>query len=357
LTFQIPLSESRYQQWSNRLALFQNIATRLRRLPEVKAASVTATFVPPYGGIRTKAILDDRPAAEAPDISMNLVDNGYFASLGTPLLRGRNLTEADVLQARPVALISEAELKRDFQGKDPIGHHIRVDIFNQQIPPRWLKAPGFVNSFEIVGVVGTARNRGLDDPPMPAMFIPYSTLLSPSPIIVSRTNGKPEALTEAARKIVRAVDSNQPVTLVRTLEGWLHTATAYAEFSTFLFGVFGAIGLVLACAGVFSVVSYGVARRTREFGIRMTLGAKPGDVLRLTLVSTGRVLAIGLLIGITLSIAASRMLAGKMQGMGTGDPLLFVAVPGVLVIAALAATFLPAHGATRIQPMEALRHE
>jgi predicted permease len=357
LTFRMPLSESRYQQWSSRVALFQNIVQRLRRLPEVKAASVSGTFIPPYGGIGTKAILDDRPAAEAPDIRVNLVDDAYFASVETPLLQGRNLTEADILQARPVALISEDELKRDFQSKNPLGHRIQVDIFNQQIPPQWLKAPGFVNSFEIVGVVGSARNRGLDDPPAPAMFIPYSTLLSPSPMIVARTKGKPQALTDAAREIVRTVDPNQPITLVRTLEGWLHTATAYAQFSTFLFGLFGAIGLALACAGVFSVVSYAVAHRTREFGIRITLGAKPSDVLRLALMATGRVLAVGLFIGITFSIAATRMLAGKMQGMGTSDPLLFVAVPAVLIIAALAACFLPAHGATRIQPMEALRHE
>jgi ABC-type antimicrobial peptide transport system permease subunit len=262
-----------------------------------------------------------------------------------------------VQRATPVALISEDELNRDFHGKDPLGHHIQVDIFNQQIPPQWLKAPSFVNSFEIIGVVGTARNRGLDDPPVPAMFIPYSTLLSPSPIIVARTKGRPEALSAPAREVVRAVDSNQPITQVRTLERWLHTATAYAQFSTFLFGVFGAIGLTLACAGVFSVVSYAVAHRTREFGIRMTLGAKPRDLLRLILVGTGRVLAIGLFIGIVISIAASRMLAGKMQGMGASDPFLFVAVPAVLIIAALGACFLPAHGATRIQPMEALRHD
>jgi predicted permease len=357
LTLGIPLSETRYKQWSSRLALFQNIVGRLRRVPQVKAVSIAGTFVPPYNGAGTKAILDNRPASEAPDIRLNLVDDAYFASVGIPLLRGRNFTEADVLEARPVALISEDELKRDFNGKDPLGRHISVDIFNQKIPPQWLKAPQFENSFEIVGVVGTARNRGLSDPPEPAMFVPYSTLLSPSLTIVARTKGNPEALRGAAREAVRAVDPNQPITLVRTLEDWLHTATAYAQFSTFLFGLFGAIGLALACAGVFSVVSYAVAHRTREFGIRMSLGAKPRDVLRLVIVATGRVLAIGLFIGITISAAASRMLAGKMQGMGTSDPLLFVAVPAVLIIAALTACFLPARGATQIQPMEALRHE
>jgi predicted permease len=357
LTFRIPLSETRYKQWSTRLALFHDIVSRLRRLPQVKAAAASGMFIPPYDGMQTKAILDNRPASEAPDIVLNLVDSEYFASVGTPLLRGRGLTEADVLQARPVALISEDEVKRDFHGKDPLGHRIQLDLFNQPIPPQWLKAPDFVNSFEIVGVVGTARNRGLNDPPVPCIFIPYSTILSPSPMIVARTKGDPQTLMGPARQIVREVDRTQPITLVRTLETWLNTATAYAQFSTFLFGVFGIIGLALACAGVFSVVSYSVAHRTREFGIRMALGAKPGDVLRLVLVATGRVLVVGLIIGIVMSIATTRLLAGKMQGMGASGPLLFVAVAAALLIAAMVACFLPARAATRIQPMEALRHE
>ncbi|MGH9584163.1 MAG: ABC transporter permease [Bryobacteraceae bacterium] len=357
LTFRIPLSESRYKQWSSRLALFQNITSRLRRLPQVKAAAVTGSFVPPYGDMQTKAILDDRPASEAPDIAINLVDHGYFASVGIPLLRGRGFTEQDILQGRPVALVSEDEVKRDFHGKDPLGHRIQVDLFNQPIPPQWLKSPHFTNSFQIVGVVGAARNRGLNDPSIPAMFVPYSTLLSPSPMIVTRTSGDPQALAGPARQIVRAVDRSQPITTVRTLESWLNTATAYAQFSTFLFGVFGAIGLALACAGVFSVVSYSVAHRTREFGIRMALGARPRDILQLVLVGTGRVLAVGLAIGIVVAIVTTRLLAGKMQGMGTSGPLLFVAVAAALFIAAMAACFFPARAATRIQPMEALRHE
>jgi predicted permease len=357
LTFQVPLDQGRYKQWSTRFALLQNIVSRLRRLPQVKAAAVTDTFVPPYGGIGTKAILDDRPASQAPDIAVNLVDRGYLASVGIPLLRGRRLSEQDILEARPVALVSEDEVKRDFQGKDPIGRRIQAEIFNQPLPPQWVKSPHFRNSFEIIGVVGTARNRGLSDPPTPAMFIPYSTLLSPNPLILARTRGDPNALAGPARKIVREVDRSQPITLVRTLESWLGTATAYAQFSTFLFGVFGGIGLLLACAGVFSVVSYAVAHRTREFGIRMALGARPRDILQLVLLATGRVLAVGLAIGIVAAIFTTHELAGKMEGMGNSGPLLFVIVAAVLFLAAIAACLLPARAATRIQPMEALRHE
>ncbi|MCU1258965.1 MAG: hypothetical protein JWO80_1850 [Bryobacterales bacterium] len=358
LTFLMPLSEGHYTQWADRLALYQNIVSRLRRAPQVETAAVSATGTPPYNGFRSRAILDGRSAAEAPEIRVNLVQDGFFAAVGTRLLRGRDLTEADILQGRPVAVVTEDMVKRDFAGgTDPIGHRIQVDIFNQPIPPQFLKAPRFSNSFEIVGVAGTARNQGLNEPAAPAMFIPYSILLPSDTFIIARTKGDPNALVAAAREAVRAVDGNQPITLTRTLEDWLNTATAYPRFATFLFGVFGAIGMLLAAAGVFSVVAYSVAQRTREFGIRMALGAEPHDVGKLVLLTAGRVLAAGLFVGLALSILVSRMLADRMQGMGTADPLLFVAVSAVLTIAATAACFLPAWSAVRVQPMEALRHE
>jgi predicted permease len=357
LTFLLPLSEGHYTQWASRQALYQGIVNRLRRLPQVEAASVSATGTPPYNGFGTKAIFDDRPASQAPDVRVNLVQDGYFAAVGTRLLRGRDLTEADVLQGRPVAVITEDMVKRDFSRKDPLGHHIQIDIFNQAIPRQLLKAPNFTNSFEIVGVVATARNRGLNEPSVPAVFLPYSILIPPDTFIIARTKGEADALIGPARNVVRAVDPNQPISLTRTLEGWLDTATAYPRFATFLFGVFGAIGLLLAAAGVFSVISYAVAHRTREFGVRMALGARPRDVLQLVLLATGRVLVVGLSVGLTISIFSSRLLADKMQGMGTADPILFLLVPAVLILATAVACFLPARTATLIQPMEALRHE
>ncbi len=357
LTFLMPLSEGRYTQWASRVALYQNIVTQLRRDPEVTAAAVSQTGTPPYNGFRSKAILDDRPASEAPDVGVNLVQNGYFAAVDTKLLQGRDLNQSDILQGRPVAVITEDMAKRDFAGKDPIGHHIQIGVFNEQLPPQILKSPQFSNSFEIIGVAGTARNRGLNEPAQPAVFIPYSLLMPPNTFIIARTKGDPEKLIGVARTAVRTVDKEQPITLTRTLEGWLDNATAYPRFAAFLFGVFGSIGLVLAAAGVFSVVSYAVAHRTREFGIRMALGAEPYDVLKLVLTATGRVLAVGLLVGLGASIIATRVLADRMAGMGKPDPVLFVLVPAVLIGATIAACVLPARSAIRTQPMEALRHD
>lgn len=358
LTFLMPLNEGRYTNWASRLALYQNVVNSLRRVPQVQAAAISFTGSPPYNGFSSRAILDDRPATDAPDVRVNLVQNGYLVAVGTKLLRGRDLTEADILQARPVALITEDMVKHSFAaGKDPLGRRIQVDLFNQPIPPQYLKPPHFNNSFEIVGVIGSARNRGLNESAVPAMFIPYSVLLPPDALVIARTAGDPNALIGPAREAVQAIDKNQPITLTRTLEAWLDTASAYQSFSTFLFGVFGAVGMLLACAGVFSVVSYAVEHRTREFGIRMALGANPQDVLKLVLASTGRLLVVGLGLGLAISIIASRTLTGRMEGMGTGDPLLFVLVPCLLITATLAASFLPARSATQIQPMEALRHD
>ncbi len=358
LTFLMPLNQGEYGLWPNRLALYQDIVGRLRRMPQVEAAAVSATGTPPYNGFESKVILDDRPASQAPEVRVNLVQNGYFQAVGTKLLRGRDLSEADMLQGRSVAVITEDMARRDFAiGKDPLGHHIQVDLFGQPIPPEYLKSPNFNNAFEIVGIVAAARNRGLNQPPAPAIFIPYSILLPPNPFIIARTSGDPNALIGSAREAVREVNRNQPITLTRTLEEWLDTATAYQSFTTFLFSVFGTVGLLLSAAGVFSVVSYAVSHRTREFGIRMALGAEPRDVFKLVLWATGRVLAAGLLAGLALSVFASRLLADRMQGMGTADPLLFATVPVILIAVTMAACWMPARSATRIQPMEALRQD
>jgi ABC-type antimicrobial peptide transport system permease subunit len=153
------------------------------------------------------------------------------------------------------------------------------------------------------------------------------------------------------------VDPSQPIAFVRTLDDLMSSAVAYPRFATFLFGIFGAIGLTLACTGIFSVVSYAVSRRTREFGIRMALGATPGNVLRLVLGSTGRVLVVGFMLGAILSVVSGRALAGKLEGIGVASPSMLVAITSVLAVAAFLACAIPARSATKVQPVDALRHE
>jgi putative ABC transport system permease protein len=174
---------------------------------------------------------------------------------------------------------------------------------------------------------------------------------------IRTTNPNPAAITNDVRKAVSSVDPTQALAFVYPLDYFLGREKAYPRFATFLFGVFGVIGLALASIGIFGVVSYSVSRRTREFGIRMALGATPANVLRLVISAMSRVLIVGFLLGTILSIASSRLLAGKLQGIDAANPAVIAIVIVVLAAAALTACTLPAHTATQIHPVEALRHE
>jgi predicted permease len=355
LAFRVQIGEGKYADWASQNAFYERLMAEFRRQPGVVDAAVSLTGTPPWNGFGSKLILDDRPASEAVLGRGNLVSSRYFQMLHVPLLRGRLVNQDDVLRANRVAVISQDSATRWFANKDPIGRHIRVDLFDQNLPRLMYKPPQFVNSFEIVGVVGTARNRGQRDQPEPAVFMPYSILTSPYNATLIRTTMDPAKFISQAREVVRSVDASSPIMATLTLQDWLDAGTAYPRFSTFLFGVFGAAGMLLAAAGVFSVVSYSVAQHTREFGLRMALGAQPSDVLRLVLASTGRTLSIGLIIGVVLSVFVSRALENRMEGMGSGDIFLFMLVSLVLVVVALAACLLPARSATLIAPLEALR--
>jgi predicted permease len=356
LTFRLGLG-SRYTDWAAERALYEQLRERFARAPGVEAVGASESGTPPYNGFVTKLMLDDRPASSAIIGRLNMVDSSYFQTLRVPLLRGRTINQDDILRATPVAVVSQDFAVRCFGDKSPLGRHVAVDLFNQHLPRQMYPSATFINSFEIVGVVGMARNRGLRDQPDPAVFLPYSLICTPFNSFFIRTKSDPGAFVRQAREVVKAVDPHVPVMTVWTLQEWVDSATAYPRFATFLFGVFGGVGLLLATTGIFGVVSYTVAHRTREFGLRMALGARPGDVLRLVLRSTIRILAIGLTIGLLLSVLITRMLANRMEGMGTADASLFVGVPIVLVIATLVACLLPARSATLIQPMEALRQE
>jgi putative ABC transport system permease protein len=243
-------------------------------------------------------------------------------------------------------------------GQNPIGRQIRLDLPIEGLPPGFVKPPQTSNAYQIVGVCGTVRNSGLRDQPEPAVYVPVSHLFPPGMMFAIRTaNSYPLALSNGARQAVSAVDPSQPIAFVRSLDDFLSNATAYPRFATFLFGIFGVIGLTLACTGIFSVVSYAVTRRTREFGIRMALGATPGSVLRLVLGSTGRVLVIGFVLGAIVSVVSGRVLAGKLEGIGAASPTMLLAITSVLAAAALLACAIPARAATKIQPVDALRHE
>jgi putative ABC transport system permease protein len=206
-------------------------------------------------------------------------------------------------------------------------------------------------------VVATARNRGLTDPPEPSIYLPWTLLSPPGAIYLLRTPSDPHKIVNTVREQVRAEDPDQPLFQIQTLDEVMRTQTAYPRFSTTLFSIFAGVALLLAASGLYSVVSYVVARRTHEFGIRIALGAGAADVLRLVAGMTARLMIVGILIGLGCSLALNRVIANYVIGWDPKDPLAFAAVIATLLGAAVLASLLPARRAISIQPMNALRHD
>ena len=358
LTMYMFTPATHYPQWSQRRAFFTDVLEHLRKLPSVESVAASLTGMPPYTGAPSKFDIDGLPSPST-KIRVNLVSDGYFGTLGIPLLKGRYFDEMDVSRVNPVAVVTEDLVKKYFPvGQDPIGRQISLDLFTGALPPDFTKSPRDPHAFQIVGICGTSRNSGLRDAPEPAVYLPFSTIFPPGMMFAIRTTkSDPLVLSNGARQSVSSVDPSQPITFVRTLDELVKSELAYPRFATFLFGIFGVIGLTLACTGIFSVVSYAVSQRTREFGIRMALGATPGRVLGLVVRSTGLVLGMGFVLGTILSVVSSRALAGKLEGIGVASPSILVVITGVLAVAALLACAIPARSATKVQPVDALRHE
>ncbi len=352
----IPMPETSYPQWSQRRAVFNEFINHLKNLPTVESVTATPTGIPPYGGAELKFNMTGLPAPVP--IRVNLVSDTYLSTLRIPLLKGRFFDASDVERPAPVVVITDNMAKTYFSDRDPIGRQITIDIPEKGFPQGFVRPPNPPTSYEIIGVCGTTKNRGLKDAPQPAVYIPFTNLFPPGMMFAIRTtNQNPLAIEESVRKAVSAVDSSQPIAFVRTGEQFLGFEVAYPKFATFLFGIFGGIGLALASIGIFGVVSYSVSRRTREFGIRMALGATPANVLRLVISSIGRVLIVGFALGTLFSVLSTHFLADKLEGLGATNPIVLIVVIAVFATAALLACLLPARTATQIHPTEALRHE
>jgi len=358
LSLELNLPKGRYTNWVTRREMFERVLDGIRSVPGVRFAAMTETAMPPYIGFQADFDIAGRASLANQKTQVGLISGDYFATVGIPLLRGRLLSDQDIQRAGHFAVINEEMARVYFsQGNEPIGQHVSVPSlkFNN---PDIFTPPAGDQSFEIVGVVATARNQGLRDKPKPAIYVPYTMAMVPGCSYLIRTAGDPHQLVNAIREQVRTVDADQPVTQIRTLEELLHDfERAYPRFSTTLFSIFAAVGLLLATTGMYSLVSYTVSRRTHEFGIRMALGARPRDVVVLVVGTTARLMALGIVIGLAASLALSGVTARYLSGWNPKDPLAFAAVILVLTLVAMLASWLPAHRATKIQPTVALRHE
>jgi predicted permease len=358
LTAEVNLPANSWNNWAARSAHINRILSGIERIPGIVTAAGTLTAVPPYVGLTGNFEIPGRASEGANQkTALGLIAGDYFNTLRVPLLRGHMFSDSDTMRARRVGVINEEMARRYWPAGNPIGVKIRVPILDFKGNPDVLKPPDAGELIEIVGVAANIRNQGLTQPAEPAIYVPWSLLSPPGSEFMIRTMGDPNRMTNSIRQAVRAEDPDQPVTNVTTLEERLRFETAYPRFSTTLFGIFAAVALLLSVSGLYSVVSYVVAHRTHEFGIRMALGARQSDVLRIVAGTTMRLMIIGIVLGLGCTFMMTRVIATYVTGWNPKDPLAFVAVIAALLAASLLASIMPARRAVSIQPISALRHD
>lgn len=348
LTASVSLPQARYADEHARAAFFRELLQRARSLPGVRSAAISMALPPDLLVMTNPYTVEGRPlppGQHAPAIAHLLISPGFFQVLGVSILRGRDFSEADTGTAPAILVINQTMARTLFPGEDPIGRRLQLGDPDPGAP--WVT---------IVGIVGDVTYRGLDAAPSPTMYTPYEqNLWWPTMHLVMRSTIEPAALARSVRSQVAAIDPLLPVTRVRTMRELLGRSVAEPRFRTTLLGVFASVALLLATVGIYGILSYTVAQRTREIGIRMSLGARRRDVLRLVLRQGMALAGAGVAIGLMSALALSRVLAGLLFGVGPTDIATFGTVSLVMAAAALLACYLPARRATRVDPMVALR--
>ncbi len=343
---QIYLPQTKYQERHEVATFFERVIERLKTVPGVRsAAAASALPMHPVGiDFALAFTVEGRPPpadGEDPNSDVRIVTPGYFETMKVPLLRGRLFDERDLADAVHVGILNETMAARYFANEDPLGKVV--------INPH--------GRSEIVGVVGDIRHYGLDRAPRPEIFLPFRQSTINGMALVLRTENDPLQYAGAIRREVWAVDPSQPIYDVSTMRQVLARAVSLPRLSMTLMAVFAGTALILATLGIYGVISYSVARRTKELGLRMALGAESGDALRLVLVNSMGLVGVGIGVGLVASTAMTRSLATLLYEVSPLDPAVFLGVSLLLSGAALTASVVPALRATRVDPIVALREE
>jgi len=352
LVARLPLPRGQYKTAAAKQRFFRDLLQRVQSLPGVVAATETSTL-PPYGGIRTEIEIPGKTHSERWDAIFQLSSEGYIPTLQLRMLRGRPLTEVEVNDGRKVAVINQTLVGKFFGQEDPIGQRIKLKML-ETLSDSPVKDP----VFEIVGVFADAKNQGIQEPPIPEVFVPYSITGAFERGILVRTAGEPLPMLNSVRREIWAADPNVALTLTGSLTDYLKRFS-YAEprFSLVLLSVFAGVGMVLVGIGVYSVIAYTVSRQTHEIGIRMALGAGRPDVFRMVLRMGLRLIGLGLGAGLLATFGLTRLIANQFFGVSPQDPIALSAAVAVVATAGLAACYFPALRATRVNPIVALRYE
>ncbi len=351
LAMDIPLPDSEmYRGPGKKAAFFEQLLQRYTALPGVAGAGAISAL-PLAGGEEVELVtVEGRPApksvSEAALGDLRVVTPGYFAVMGIPALKGRVNSERDTRDSVQIAVVDQVMASTYWPGADPVGRRFKLGDQNSKAP--WLT---------VVGVVGSVRHSGLHAVMRPQFFLPHRQFDWSSMTVVLRTAADPTSVVPVLKKEVRAVDPDQPIAKIMTVESVLADSVALPRFRTLLLGVFAALALLLAAVGIYGVVSYTVSQRTREIGLRVALGAARGTILRMVF-RQGISLALGgVCCGLAAAFGLTRLLSGMLYGVGATDPATFAEVSVVLIVVAAAASYLPARRALRVDPVVALREE
>jgi predicted permease len=342
LTMAISLPQARYAGAAKILPFTDELLREVRSVPGVIAAAATSLPVNPSRF--TPALPEgqpDVPLSERPIFNLQQITPGYAATLGVPIMRGREYTDRDNAKAPPVVMINQAAARRFFAGQDAVGRHIRVG----RIP----------NPSEIVAVLGDVRNQSLTQDVQPELYVPFAQVASLNINLIVRTVRDPHRLAAAIRARVFQIDPDQPVTRVQTMEELLDAGAAQPRLTTYLLSGLSAAALILALTGIYGVISYSVAERTQEMGIRIALGAEQSEILRLILRQGLGLAAMGIGIGIAASLVLAHFIGTLLYHVSPTDPITYLIAPVLFAAVALAASYLPARRATKVDPVVALR--
>jgi predicted permease len=351
----IQLPAKRYTTWEQRIAFTQNLLERAAAIPGAESAAIGNGGLP-FGGPRSAFLIDGRKPTNGQPLIVSLISGDYNRTLGIPLLSGRTLAPQEIARATPVALINQAATRLWEGGESPIGRRVHLALLDN---PKGVLAPpkGASPDVTVVGILANTRNDGLRNPPAPAIFVPYTLVAPTGRTLAVRAHGDPMQLLNSVREQVRQLDEDLPVGRPITMEEAVGFEAQQPRFNMALFSFFGGLGLTLASIGIFSILSYSVARRTHEIGVRIALGAERGHVLSLMLVMGAKLVAAGLAAGLAASFVLAHYIRSEVLDVPVSDPISLLGVIGLLGGTAFFACLLPARRAAELDPMTALRHE
>jgi putative ABC transport system permease protein len=329
--------------------VFQPLLEGVRHVPGVRSAAIVSMLPIQDAWTNGPYRVEGRPApppGKEPFAEYRVASPQLFASLGIPILHGRDFTEADGGPGVRLLIVNDALARREFPGEDPVGRQLRID---QEAP------------HAIVGVVGNVRQAGLDLEPLPELYFPYVQVgaegwLGDATLVI-RTAVPPTSAASAVREAVRKVDPGLPLYRVTTMETVIAESLASRRLNLWLLGIFAAMALILSAAGLYGVISYLVAQRTREIGVRIALGAQTRDVVGMVMRQGTRLTAAGVVLGLIGALPFTWVLQSLLYGVSARDPLTFASIAALLAAVALLATWLPARRAARVDPMVAIRNE